>query len=573
MPKYELESLKLPKLVGWPLTLFTRALENRVTRALLLPGLFKQVGIPKLRRTRIDEPPTMRPLGNVDTTIESMPYARQLAQLADDLPENNRPAPFKTIKDYARAYRDGTWTPEGVAEQVLAAIRHSDNGDQPLRAFIATNRDDLMAQARASAGRIEAGNPLSILDGVPVAIKDEIDQVPYPTTVGTCFLGKTAVNHDATTVARLREAGALLIGKTNMHEIGINPNGLNRHYGVVRNPYNLAHDSGGSSSGSAAAVAAGICPVAIGADGGGSVRIPAALCGVVGLKATFGRISEQGAAPLCWSVAHLGPIGATVADVALAYAAIAGPDVQDVVTLKQTAVSLKNWRNPDLTGVRLGIYRHWFEHATPDVVAANDAMLQKLVEAGATIKEITIPGLDEMRIAHSITILSEMSSSMDNFPENRRDFGNAVRINLALGRSLSAGDYVQSQRMRTRAMAIFAKLYTEVDVIVTPATAITAPPIPTQTEPHDYSDLSTVIELMRYVIPGNLVGLPALSLPVGYDTNGLPIGMQLMGNHWAEALLLRLGNVIEQAVERKRPSLFASDTGFAPSGVVKPDVN
>ncbi len=556
MPKYELESLKLPKLIGWPLALFTRALENRVARALLLPGLFKQVGIPKLRQIRIDEPPTMRPLGKVNTTIEPMPYARQLAQLADDLPENSRPAPFTTISDYADAYRNGTLTPEGVAEQVLAAIRQTDSGDQPLRAFIATNQDDLMAQARASAGRFEAGKPLSILDGVPVAVKDEIDQVPYPTTVGTRFLGKTAVNHDATIVARLREAGALLIGKTNMHEIGINPSGLNRHYGVVRNPYNLAHDSGGSSSGSAAAVAAGICPVAMGADGGGSVRIPAALCGVVGLKATFGRISEQGAAPLCWSVAHLGPIGATVADVALAYAAIAGPDEQDVVTLKQPAVSLKNWRNADLTGVRLGIYHRWFEHATPEIVAANDAILQKLVEAGATIKKIEIPELDEMRIAHSITILSEMSSSMDNFPENRRDFGNAVRINLALGQTFSAGDYVQSQRMRTRAMAIFAKLYTEVDVIVTPATAITAPPIPTQKEPHDYSDLSTVIELMRYVIPGNLVGLPALSLPVGYDTNGLPIGMQLMGNHWAEALLLRLGNVIEQTVERKRPSLF-----------------
>ncbi len=556
MPKYELESLKLPKLIGWPLILFTRALENSITRALLLPGLLKQVGLPKLRQARIDEPPTMRPLGKADITTESIPYAQQLAQLADDLPANSLPTPFTTIRDYARAYRNGTLTPEGVAEQVLAAIKQSDTGDQPLRAFIATHRDDLMAQARASAERIEAGKPLSILDGVPVAIKDEIDQVPYPTTVGTRFMGKTAVNHDATTVARLRKAGALLIGKTNMHEIGINPTGLNRHYGVVRNPYNLAHDSGGSSSGSAAAVAAGICPVAMGADGGGSVRIPAALCGVVGLKATFGRISEHGAAPLCWSVAHLGPIGATVADVALVYAAIAGPDQQDVVTLKQPAVSLKNWRNPDLTGIRLGVYRPWFEHATPDIVAANEAMLQKLVEAGATIKEIEIPWLDEMRIAHSITILSEMSSSMNNYPDNRHDFGNAVRVNLALGRTFSAGDYVQSQRMRTRAMAVFAKLYTQVDVIVTPATAITAPPIPTQKEPHDYSDLSTVIELMRYVIPGNLVGLPALSLPVGYDSSGLPIGMQLMGNHWTEALLLRLGNVIEQGVARKRPSLF-----------------
>ena len=175
--------------------------------------------------------------------------------------------------------------------------------------MIAVNRDDVMKQAREATQRIKAGKPLSIFDGVPVAVKDELDMVPYPTTVGTSFLGKSPAKEDATVVARMRAAGALLVGKTNMHEIGINVTGLNPHHGTTRNPYNTDHFTGGSSSGSATAVAAGLVPVAIGADGGGSIRIPASFCGVFGLKPTFGRVSEHGAAPLCWSVAHRRTVG------------------------------------------------------------------------------------------------------------------------------------------------------------------------------------------------------------------------------------------------------------------------
>ncbi len=213
---------------------------------------------------------------------------------------------------------------------------------------------------------------------------------------------------DATVVARLRAAGALLIGKANMHEIGINPNGANAHYGAARNPYDTARDPGGSSSGPAAAVAAGLCPIAIGADGGGSIRIPASLCGLVGLKPTFGRVSEAGAAPLCWSVAHIGPLGATVEDVALAYGLIAGPDTRDPNSQRQPAVGLAGW-NDRLTwhGLTVGVYRPWFRHAAPAVVAANEAMLAQFERAGAQVREIVVPELDAMRLAHIIIILSE----------------------------------------------------------------------------------------------------------------------------------------------------------------------
>ena len=304
MPDYDLRSLDLPKLTGTALRAFAAALDSPLTRPILIPTLLKQGGFDRFKAARLEEPPTFYPLVHA-----AVPAAAPLppAELEPALGSHVPGVVFRTVRDYARAYRDGTITPEEVARRVLDAIAASDAGERPLRAFIASDREDVLGQARAAAARIRAGRPLSLLDGVPVAVKDEVDQTPYPTTVGTTFLGRGPCAEDATSVARLRVAGALLIGKANMHEIGINPNGANAHYGPARNPYDPARDSGGSSSGPAVAVAAGLCPVSLGADGGGSIRIPASLCGMVGLKPTFGRISEHGAAPLDWSVAHLGP--------------------------------------------------------------------------------------------------------------------------------------------------------------------------------------------------------------------------------------------------------------------------
>jgi Asp-tRNA(Asn)/Glu-tRNA(Gln) amidotransferase A subunit family amidase len=547
---YDLKSVKLPKLTGTGLRLFAAALDNPVTRGVLIGRLLQDGGITKLRDMKLTEVPTMKPLAAADTTTSPQPI-----NLDDIAQQTTQATPFATANDYANAYRAGTITPTEVAERVLAAIEKSDEGARPLRAFIALNREDVLAQARSATARIQAGEALSVLDGVPVAIKDEVDMMPYPTTVGTKFLGRTPATADSTVVARLRAAGALLLGKTNMNEIGINPEGINAHHGAVRNPYHLDHDSGGSSSGSAAAVAAGFCPIAVGADGGGSIRVPAGHCGVVGLKATYGRVSEYGAAPLDWSVAHLGPIGATVGDVALAYAVMAGRDEADAHTWGQTAVSLDDWHNGDLSGLKLGIFRDWFNHATPEIVGACETMLGHLVKAGAQVCEIEIPELEAMRIAHAVTILSEMATAMGQYPENWSDFAASTRINLTVGRAATARDYVQAQRMRTRAMQIFARVYEEVDVVLTPGTAVTAPPIPAGGIPDGWSDLSTVTEVMRYVIPGNLVGLPALTFPVGYDAKGLPISMQVMGRHWQEHVLFRVASVVERVVERKRPLL------------------
>jgi Asp-tRNA(Asn)/Glu-tRNA(Gln) amidotransferase A subunit family amidase len=550
---YDLKSVKLPYLAGGMLRLFANLLESPLG-GLLIPSLFDSAGVNWLRGQNYDEPPTPQPLH----------YTGRFAEKSAQVPQKEWPQSsfsgcgyhFATVHDYAKAYREGKTTPEEVANRVLDAIEASNSRKPPLRAVIAVNRDDVLRQARESTQRIMEGRALSIFDGVPVAVKDEVDMVPYPTTVGTAFLGKSPCKQDSTVVARMRAAGALLIGKTNMHEIGIGVTGLNPHHGTTRNPYNMDHFTGGSSSGSGTAVAAGLCPVAISADGGGSIRIPASFCGLVGLKPTFGRISEYGAAPLSWSVAHLGPLAGSAADAALGYTVMAGPDLKDPNSLHQPMPTLDGWDNLDLRGLRLGVYWPWFRHATADVVSVCEAMLQQFEKMGCEICEIVIPDLEANRIAHTITIAGEMAQALSaTYEEHHREHGLDVRINLALARAFSTTDYVKAQRVRTRIIANFNRALEQVDAILTPSTGLAAPPIPKGALPDGESDLTTLVEIMRFVTPANMAGLPAISFPVGYNDKALPVGMQAIGRAWQEPTLLRLALAAEQVVERKAPQV------------------
>jgi len=561
--EYDLKSVKLPYLAGLPLRLFVALLESPL-RGLLLPNLFRSAGITRLREQRIDEPPTLHPIpfdlaqGKLSRGV---PASEVGSVPKDELPGPlARPGPgfrFATVHDYARAYREGETTPNEVAHKVLEAIEASNGADLPLRAIIAVDREDVLKQARAATKRFQNGQPLSVFDGVPVAVKDEVDMVPYPTTVGTAFLGNSPAAEDATVVARMRAAGALLIGKANMHEIGIGVTGLNPHHGTARNPYNPAHYTGGSSSGPGAAVASGLCPVAIGADGGGSIRIPSSFCGLVGLKPTFGRVSEFGAAPLCWSVAHLGPLAVTATDAALAFGVMAGPDPKHSISLHQPPPTLEDWDNLDLSDLTLGVYWPWFRHASADVVSACERLLKEFETRGAQVREIVIPNLENGRVAHTITIAGEMAQAMGRYyAEHRREHGLDVRINLALAREFTARDYIQAQRARTQMIANFNHALEQVDVIITPTTGLSAPAIPKAALPHGESDLTTLTEIMRFTTPANFTGLPAISFPAGYNETGLPIGMQALGRAWQEHTLLRLALAAEQAVERQAPQVY-----------------
>jgi Asp-tRNA(Asn)/Glu-tRNA(Gln) amidotransferase A subunit family amidase len=550
---YDLQSVKLPRLAGGALRLFVTLMENPATRGLIIPNLLQSGGITKLRDLMLDDPPTFLPLWETRET-KSAPV--DLARFLQTPRTRGKGFAFTTTRAYHDAYRDGVTSPEKIAERVLAAIEESNTRTPPLRAMIAYHADDVMAQARASSERWRAGKPLSVFDGVPIAVKDEFDMVPYGTAWGTRFLGKTPARADATVVARMRAAGALLLGKANMHEIGIGVTGLNPHHGVTRNPYNVAHFTGGSSSGSATAVAAGLCPVALAADGGGSIRIPAAFCGLVGLKPTFGRVSEFSSAALCWSVAHNGPIGATTEDVALMYATIAGPDPNDPHTLHQPPVTLDRFDDFDLRDVTIGVFTPWLEHASPAMVEGCRRMLEAFQAMGARVQEIELPELEAARVAHVVTITAEMSTVLAHaYATHRTDFGLDVRTNLALARSFTAREYLQAQRVRTRAMQHFRHVLEHVNVILTPATGCTAPAIPRDALPDGESDLTTLMEIMRFATPANLTGLPAISFPAGYDAQGLPIGCQLIGRAWEEHVLLRLAHAAEQVVERRQPQV------------------
>lgn len=550
---YDLKSVKLPYLSGGTLKLFASLVEGPL-RGLLTPSLFESAGINWLRKQNFEEPPTYYPIHHTGGS-----HREAAAVPVNELPRTagkTKGFQFSSAFDFADAYRNGTTTPEEISQKVLDAIQASDSGDKPLRAFIAVNRDDVMRQARESTERFKAGKPLSMFDGVPVAVKDEMDMLPYPTTVGTAFLGKTPVKEDSTVAARLRNAGALLVGKTNMHEIGINVFGLNPHHGTTRNPYNPDHFTGGSSSGSATAVASGLVPIAIGADAGGSIRIPASFCGLVGLKATFGRISEHGAFPLDWSVAHIGPLAWSAIDAALTYALIAGPDLKDPASLHQPLPSLKGWDEPNLKGLKLGVYWDWFRHAGAEIVAACEAMLKEYEKMGCEIVEIVIPNLEANRVAHSVTILAEMAQAMHaTYDEHHKEHALDVRINLAMARQLAGTDYVTAQRVRTRMMNHFRDAFQKVDMILTPSTGIAAPEIKRGALPNGESDLTTTVEIMRFVTVANFTGLPAISFPVGYTQKGLPIGMQVMGRAWDEVNLLRMALAAEQVVERKEPHI------------------
>ena len=409
------------------------------------------------------------------------------------------------------------------------------------------------------------------LDGIPLAVKDEVDQRGYVTTAGTSFFrahGKATT--DSTVVARLREKGAVLVGKTNMHELGIGVTGLNPHHGSARNPYDPACFTGGSSSGSASAVAAGLVPAAIGADGGGSIRIPAALCGIVGLKPTWSRVSEAGAVDLCWSVAHLGPMAGSAQDAAILFAAIAGDDPRDPHTLHRPKVDVRhllptaasgsaNDEIVDLKGLKFGVFDPWFDDADPSVVAACRAGVDQLRALGAEIVSIEIPHLELFRLAHLVTIVSEMAASqMHDYEAHAKDYALDTRLNLALARGLTALDYVQAQRVRAHACAVFGEILTGVDAILTPTVGCVSEPIPEDALALGESNLRLTSKIMRFAGPANLTGLPAISFPIGYDDNGLPIGLQAMGNAFEEGLLLKVAIASESFVSRRRPRVFQS---------------
>lgn len=551
-------------------------MENRITGPAVTDSFFNTIGITRFRRTNLTEEPMVYPLhipegARAETDEERELIAPPTAQRYDSFS-------FPTISDYAKGYRDGTLDPVTVAHRFIHVLEHQDRGNPPLYAFIAWKKEEILKQAEESKKRIKNGTARSLLEGVPIAVKDELKQRGFPTTLGTSFLHIGDAEEDATVVAKLRAAGALLVGKTNMHEIGIGVTGLNPFHGTPVNPYAPWRYPGGSSSGSASVVASGLCPAAVGADGGGSVRIPAAFCGVFGLKPTYGRISGHGEGPLVWSVGSVGPIAATASDLAIMYQAMAGPDEREPDTLHQPPVTVEGM-DGSIEGLRIGIYQPWFDDGREEVVEAARALLHQLTQRGAVLVDIELPELDLLRVAHLVSITSEMGTAMDRYyQDHRTDFGNDVRANLALARRLTSRDYVRAQQARRRVARHWDAAFSSVDVIATPTAAILPPRLPKDRLLSGVSNLGQMLQIMKYVTPANMLGLPAVSVPAGFitarsrrfwtavdeqDEDGnvyseVPVGLQFIGPHWSEALLLRLAQATESLVQRPKPRVYLS---------------
>jgi aspartyl-tRNA(Asn)/glutamyl-tRNA(Gln) amidotransferase subunit A len=430
-------------------------------------------------------------------------------------------------------------------ELTEACLEHIDRVDPTLNAFITVTGQEAREEARQAAEEIAGGTYRGPLHGIPVALKDLFATRAVRTTAGSRIMAGQTPREDAEAVARLRAAGVVVLGKLNLHEFAFGATGVNPHYGATRNPWDTSRIAGGSSSGSAAAVASGECFAALGTDTGGSIRIPAALCGVVGLKPTYGRVSLRGVVPLSPSLDHVGPLTRTVEDAAILLGAIAGRDPLDDSTSDDPTPDYRRELGQErgLKGWRVGVPRqHFFEDVDGEVLAAVEEAVGVLSDLGAEVREVSLPYIAETPAAARDIMLSEAFAYHQRWLEERpQDYGDDVRHRLEQGRRAPAGPYEEAQRLRSRiARAWRAGPFREIDLLATPATAIPAAPVAE-------SDLRTTIALIRLTNPFNLAGLPAISVPCGFTAAGLPVGLQLAGRWFEEGSVLRAAHAYEQA--------------------------
>jgi Asp-tRNA(Asn)/Glu-tRNA(Gln) amidotransferase A subunit family amidase len=443
-----------------------------------------------------------------------------------------------TIAAISPEVQRGSISPVELAEQALARL---DERDPVLNMFQLVLADRARTAARRAEAEIRQGNSRGPLHGIPVAIKDLLHLAGTPTTAGSTIRTGEVVQENAAVVEKLAEAGAIIIGKTRMSEFAYAPASINPHYGPTRNPFGLDHDTGGSSSGSGAAVADGVVFAALGSDTGGSIRIPAAHCGLVGLKATFGRISLHGAINLAWSLDHVGPLTRSVADAALVFDALAGHDSRDARTRHAPPVPVTELVNhePDVRGVRIGVLRNGGSGtpmADEEALSAWRAGLAALERAGAELVEIDLPDFHSMWVLGGALLAQEaISYHLPTLRTRLHEYGEFMRMRIVAACAYQPGDLVRTQQLRgvfrRRANAIFER----VALLSTPAMPAAAPPLNTPSP-------------TTLTMPFNLLGWPAITVPVGENPAGLPLGLQLAGKPWDEATVFRAGLALEQAI-------------------------
>lgn len=450
----------------------------------------------------------------------------------------------KSIGDLAPLLRDKQISPVELTGAVLANITEH---NEKVNAYISVDEAKARESARQAEQEIQSGNYRGFLHGIPMALKDILYFNGEKATMGSKIHADFVADFDATVVAKLKNAGTVFTGKLNMHEYAWGATTTNPHYGATRNPWDLEKIPGGSSGGSGAAVAADMVIASLGTDTGGSVRIPASSCGIIGLKPTHGRISKYGCFPLSWTLDHIGPMTKTVYDAALLLELLAGFDPKDPTSINIESRKYSGELNDDIKGMVIGVEEAYFFKNVDNRV--NDAVhrtLRELEKSGARIEPVRIPSLAQAEFAELVTITTEASAiHHDNLVKQPENFGEDVRFLLELGELMSGVDYIQAQQIRRKLSNDFAEVFRKVDVLITPTLPFLSPGIGDQTVDINGQSLSFLDEVIRFTGPGNLTGLPALSIPCGIS-EGLPIGLQIMGPAFEEEKVLKAAFVIEQ---------------------------
>jgi aspartyl-tRNA(Asn)/glutamyl-tRNA(Gln) amidotransferase subunit A len=461
-----------------------------------------------------------------------------------------------TIAEASRLMMDKEVSP---VELTQAALERISALNPQLNAFITVLEDRASAAAKAAEQEMMSGQRRGPLHGIPIALKDLCATKGVRTTAGSKILRDHIPTDDATVALRLAEAGTILLGKTHMNEFAYGPDGDNGHYGRVRNPWNLERITGGSSSGSGAALAASLCLGALGSDTGGSIRIPAALCGIAGLKPTYGRISRYGLTPLSWSLDHAGPMAKTVEDVALLLQAMAGYDAKDSGSAQLPVPNYGAALSGEVRGLRIGIPReYFFDMLDPEVEGAVRQAIEVLRSLGASLHDVSWPALRYVTLAALIIVLVEASVFHDAWIRTRpKDYSPDIALRLKWGLLLPASAYLKAQRLRTLLCREAAQLWRQVDVLLTPATILAAPHLRDTHVQIGDRQLSTREAMLRAMRPYNLTGLPAMSIPCGFTSTGLPIGLQIAGKPFDEATVLRVAHAYEQQTDwhRRQPPI------------------
>jgi aspartyl-tRNA(Asn)/glutamyl-tRNA(Gln) amidotransferase subunit A len=465
---------------------------------------------------------------------------------------------FASVVDLARMIARKEVSPVEVVRLHLERIAVH---DLTLRAYITVCADAAMADARTAETALVAGRPAGPLHGVPIALKDLYDTAGVATTAGSKILAGRVPQTDATVVRRLREAGAIVLGKLHMVEFAYGPEGLNAHHGAPRNPWDAAVERmpGGSSSGSGVAVAAGLAPASLGSDTGGSIRIPASLCGITGLKPTYGRVSRAGVLPLAWSMDHVGPMTRTVGDAALLLRVMAGYDPADASSSVLPVPDYLGALSGDVNGLRVGLLRRFFlESATPEVRTAVEQAARALQTAGAIVDEVSLPAVAHVAASSYAVVASEALAYHTGWLKARADdYDPEVRTRLQLGAFVSGAHYVRGQQVRALVRDEIDAALARRDVLLAPATPMTAPRLDERQTILGDGPSDVRAALIRLTRPFNCSGHPACAVPCGLSSQGLPIGMQLVGRPFDEATVLRAADAYQRLTDwhTRRPVL------------------